>query len=82
MWRGNRLKLTRFRGCSLEYIKSLHFVFATVSFLSYYVAVVIWIYVPPTAKVIWRSDPCLKSHPKTGEARDRTHDPWFTRQVA
>ena len=24
----------------------------------------------------------LKSHPKNGEAWDRTHDPWFTRRMA
>ena len=40
-------------------------------------------YVPPTAKVIRRRDPGLKSHPKkTGEAWDQTCDPWFTRCVA
>ena len=28
------------------------------------VVVVLGLYVPPTAKVIWRGDLCLKSHPK------------------
>ena len=42
----------------------------------------LWFYVPPTAKVIWRRDLDLKSHPKDWSSPDRTHDPWFTMRAA
>ena len=44
------------------------------------VVVVLRFYVPSTAKVILRHDLGFESLiRKTREARDRTHDPWFTK---
>ena len=44
--------------------------------------VVLLFNVPPTAKVILRQGPGLKSHPEQiGEAEDPTCNTWFRRQV-
>ena len=37
--------------------------------------------VPPTAKVIWRRGQSFSLIRQTGEAGNRTCDPWFTRQA-
>ena len=43
--------------------------------------VVVVFNIPPTAIVIWSQGHGLKSHPIDGEARDRTCEPYLTRQV-
>ena len=46
------------------------------------VVVVLGFHIPPTAKVIGRWASVLNLIQKTGEARNQTHNPWFTRGVA
>ena len=37
--------------------------------------------VPPIAKIIWGHGIGQKSYPEKSEDGDRTHRPWFTRQL-